>query len=174
MLFSVTAAATARPLVAVGVSRAASARRVARSTMPASLSTTGSTLRTTHGFRGAVMMTRASEDDTKKTGRATEDDEMPPWERREQEKKAAMEKGGLPWPAFLGLASIVGIASVGSCFELAYSNPIFGVVQSDSFAYKPILFWLIGTGFPLCAFLFVQGVKGANEASELQDKLDGY
>ena len=120
------------------------------------------------------MMTRASEDDTKKTGRATEDDEMPPWERREQEKKAAMEKGGLPWPAFLGLASIVGIASVGSCFELAYSNPIFGVVQSDSFAYKPILFWLIGTGFPLCAFLFVQGVKGANEASELQDKLDGY
>jgi hypothetical protein len=90
------------------------------------------------------------------------------------EKKAAMEKGGLPWPAYLGLAAIVTIASVGSCFELAYGNPIFGVVGPDSFAYKPILFWFIGTGFPLAAFLFVKGVEGANEAAELQDRLDGY
>ena len=83
-------------------------------------------------------------------------------------------EGGLPWPAYLGLAAIVAIASVGSCFELTYSNPIFGVVQSDSFMYKPILYWLIFTGFPLAAFLWSKGIAGANEAAELQDKLDGY
>lgn len=114
----------------------------------------------------------------KKEGASTtaedEVEDMPPWERRELEKKAAMEKGGLPWPAYLGLSVIVCIASIGSCFELTYGNPIFGVVQSDSFAYKPILYWLIGTGFPLTAFLWTKGIAGANEAAELQDKLDGY
>jgi hypothetical protein len=30
--------------------------------------------------------------------------------------------GGLPWPAYLGFAVIVAIASVGSCFELTYSR----------------------------------------------------
>jgi hypothetical protein len=59
---------------------------------------------------------------------AEEAEDMPPWERKELEKKAAMEKGGLPWPAYLGFSAIVCIASVGSCFELAYGNPIFGVV----------------------------------------------
>ena len=123
-------------------------------------------------FAGRVKREWAEEEAGSKT--VDDLDEMPPWERREMEKKAAMEKGGLPWPAYLGLAAIVTIASVGSCFELAYSNPIFGVVGSDSFAYKPILYWFIGTGFPLAAFLFVKGVEGANEAAELQDRLDGY
>ena len=59
---------------------------------------------------------------------AEEVEDLPPWERREIEKKAAMEKGGLPWPLFLLFGVFVGIASVGSCFELASSNAIFGVV----------------------------------------------
>ena len=61
-----------------------------------------------------------------------------------------------------------------SCFELNYGNPIFGVVGPDSFLYKPILYWFIGTGFPLAAFLWTKGIAGANEAAELQDELDGY
>lgn len=169
-MFSVTAAATVRPVVATGAR--ASARRVARAAPPASVRAVRSSLALAPR-RGAATLARAEEQEA---GSKTVDDldEMPPWERREMEKKAAMEKGGLPWPAYLGLAAIVTIASVGSCFELAYSNPIFGVVGSDSFAYKPILYWFIGTGFPLAAFLFVKGVEGANEAAELQDRLDGY
>jgi hypothetical protein len=166
----VTAAVPVRPAVATGART--SARRASRSAFPASVSATPRCV-VTATRRGSVMA-RAEKDEA--TGSKTVDDldEMPPWERREMEKKAAMEKGGLPWPAYLGFAAIVTIASVGSCFELAYSNPIFGVVGPDSFAYKPILFWFIGTGFPLAAFLFVKGVEGANEAAELQDKLDGY
>ena len=120
-------------------------------------------------------MTRAAEEEGAPATTSADDvEDIPPWERRELEKKAAMEKGGLPWPAYLGLAAIVCIASVGSCFELTYSNPIFGVVYPDSFMYKPILYWLIFTGFPLAAFLWSKGIDGANEAAELQDKLDGY
>lgn len=124
--------------------------------------------------RRGVVMRAEEKDGGASTGAAEDVEDMPPWERREIEKKAAMEKGGLPWPAYLGLAAIVCIASVGSCFELTYGNPIFGVVQPDSFAYKPILYWFIGTGFPLTAFLWSKGIAGANEAAELQDKLDGY
>ena len=169
-MFSVTTAATVRPVVAAGAR--ASARRVAHSAPPASVRAVRPSFPRA-SRRGAATLARAEE---KEAGSKTVDDldEMPPWERREMEKKAAMEKGGLPWPAYLGLAAIVTIASVGSCFELAYGNPIFGVVGPDSFAYKPILFWFIGTGFPLAAFLFVKGVEGANEAAELQDRLDGY
>ena len=168
-MFSVTAAATVRPLVAADAR--ASTRRVARAASPASARAVRSSFAAPR--RGAATLARAEEKEA--SSKTVDDlDEMPPWERREMEKKAAMEKGGLPWPAYLGLAAIVTIASVGSCFELAYSNPIFGVVGSDSFAYKPILYWFIGTGFPLAAFLFVKGVEGANEAAELQDRLDGY
>lgn len=117
---------------------------------------------------------RAGKEEDASTAAEDEVEDMPPWERRELEKKAAMEKGGLPWPAYLGFSVIVLIASIGSCFELTYGNPIFGVVQSDSFAYKPILYWLIGTGFPLTAYLWIKGIEGANEAAELQDKLDGF
>ena len=168
-MFSVTAAATVRPVVAAGAR--ASARRVARAAPPASARAVRSSFAARPARRSTLA--RAAEEEA---GSKTVDDldEMPPWERREMEKKAAMEKGGLPWPAYLGLAAIVTIASVGSCFELAYGNPIFGVVGPDSFAYKPILYWFIGTGFPLAAFLFVKGVEGANEAAELQDRLDGY
>lgn len=124
--------------------------------------------------RGRASVVTRAEEETKAGATTADDDEMPPWERRELMKKAAMEKGGLPWPAYLGLAVIVAIASIGSCFELNYGNPIFGVVGPDSFLYKPILYWFIGTGFPLAAFLWTKGIAGANEAAELQDELDGY
>mmetsp|Transcript_36811 Transcript_36811/g.91654 ORF Transcript_36811/g.91654 Transcript_36811/m.91654 type:complete len:213 (-) Transcript_36811:401-1039(-) len=151
-----------------------------RSTAPAgasvgsSTTTTGIHIQTrrqgaaTAGDARRRVVARAADKDP------SEAEDVPPWERREIEKKAAMEKGGLPWPAYLGIAVIIAIASIGSCFELAYGNAIFGVVDQDSFAYKPILYWFIGTGFPLTAYLWIKGIAGANEAAELQDKLDGY
>lgn len=172
-MFALTAAATARP-VSTAANRVVASRRAARVGNVASSSTTFARA-TISRARGAVAVTRAAEEEGAPATTSADDvEDIPPWERRELEKKAAMEKGGLPWPAYLGLAAIVCIASVGSCFELTYSNPIFGVVYPDSFMYKPILYWLIFTGFPLAAFLWSKGIDGANEAAELQDKLDGY
>ena len=104
----------------------------------------------------------------------TPDDDVPIWERRELERKAADAKGGLPWPAYLLLSVIVLIAATGSMFEYAYKNPIFGVVGADSGLYAPILGWFVFTGFPLAGFFWKKGIDGANEASEAQDKMDGY
>ena len=161
-----TSAFIARPVARAPVT----ARRSARSRAAG-----GAKIRGTSAFaaRRIGVVVRAGEE--QKAGATTaDDDEMPPWERRELMKKAAMEKGGLPWPAYLGLSVIVSIAAIGSCFELNYGNPIFGVVGPDSFLYKPILYWFIGTGFPLAAFMWTKGIAGANEAAELQDELDGY
>ena len=103
-----------------------------------------------------------------------DDDEIPIWERRDIERKAAEARGGFPWPVYLLLSVIVLIAATGSVFEYSYKNPIFGVVQSDSFLYAPILGWFVFTGFPLAGWFWKKGIDGANEASELQDKMDGY
>merc|ERR1719258_995056 len=103
-MFSVTAAVTVRPLVAADAR--ASTRRVARAASPRAVCSSFAAPR-----RGAATLARAEE---KEASSKTVDvlDEMPPWERREMEKKAAIEKCGLPWPAYLGLAAIVTIASV--------------------------------------------------------------
>ena len=158
-MFTLTAAATARP-VSTAANRVVASRRAARVGNVASSSTTFARA-TISRARGAVALTRAADEEGAPATTSADDvEDIPPWERRELEKKAAMEKGGLPWPAYLGLAAIVAIASVGSCFELTYSNPIFGVVYPDSFMYKPILYWLIFTGFPLAAFLWSKGIDG--------------
>jgi len=124
------------------------------------------------------VVVRAQQDDDASTapGAAStaNDDEIPIWERREIERAAAEAKGGLPWPAYLLLSVIVLIAATGSIFEYTYKNPIFGVVTSDSGLYAPILGWFVFTGFPLAGWFWMKGIAGANEASELQDKMDGY
>ena len=190
-MFTSIASSTARPAAAVArrteqqhggrrrvVAVAVSGGLSRRSVLNGGRRVSGVCLPTAHrrvDGRRVVTHAGAEEKEGAPAGRSETDvEDIPPWERRELEKKAAMEKGGLPWPAYLGLSVIVCIASIGSCFELNYGNPIFGVVYPDSFAYKPILYWFIGTGFPLTAFLWTKGIAGANEAAELQDKLDGY
>lgn len=176
LAMSTTSACIARPVARVSVAAARSTRAAATvgvKTVHVGVKIHGTSASFATARGRASVVTRA-EEETKAGATTADDDEMPPWERRELMKKAAMEKGGLPWPAYLGLAVIVAIASIGSCFELNYGNPIFGVVGPDSFLYKPILYWFIGTGFPLAAFLWTKGIAGANEAAELQDELDGY
>lgn len=176
LAMSTTSACIARPVARVSVAAARSTRAAATvgvKTVHVGVKIHG-TSAMNFAARGRASVVTRAEEETKAGATTADDDEMPPWERRELMKKAAMEKGGLPWPAYLGLAVIVAIASIGSCFELNYGNPIFGVVGPDSFLYKPILYWFIGTGFPLAAFLWTKGIAGANEAAELQDELDGY
>ena len=65
-------------------------------------------------------------------------------------------------------------SQVGSIFEFIDRNPVFGVLQPDNPAWAPVLRFMSITGLPMAGFLFYKGVTGANEAAELQDKLDGY
>ncbi|KAI8466053.1 MAG: hypothetical protein J3K34DRAFT_524816 [Monoraphidium minutum] len=101
-------------------------------------------------------------------------EEMPAWVRAEKEREAAAGKKGLPWPLYLVFSCLVAIASVGSFFEYADRNPIFGVVQPDSPLWAPILGLFAITGLPTAGFLFFKGVTAANEAADTQDRIDGY
>ena len=120
----------------------------------------------------APMM--ATMDDGKESIKEEEKEDIPPWERREMEKKLSKESGEFPWPVFLLGSLITLLAATGSVFEWTFSKPIFGVVEATSGMYKPILGWFIVTGFPLSAILWTKGIEGANKASELTDKMDGY
>jgi hypothetical protein len=91
---------------------------------------------------------------------------------RERELQAGAPKD-LPFGLYLLFSTMVGIAAVGSIFEYAAKNPIFGVVASDSVLYTPILGTFAVTGLPMCAWLFLKGVAAANAESERYDKLDG-
>ena len=166
MLAATATPVTAAVRVARKTPRAMSSSAVAR-IAHAHARPVSSVARVTSSLR---VRTRAGSDDNA----SATDDEVPIWERREIERKAADDKGGLPWPLYLLGSVIVLIASTGSVFEYAYKNPIFGVVNADSGLYAPILGWFVFTGFPLAGWFWKKGIDGANEASELQDKIDGY
>jgi hypothetical protein len=163
-------AARTAPVIRVRASAArrdsrASSARVVRGVASSSSSSSSSRV---------VVIPRATDDEPSASTTRADDDEIPIWERRDIERKAAESRGGVPWPAYLLLSVIVLIAATGSVFEYAYKNPIFGVVQSDSGLYAPILGWFVFTGFPLAGWFWKKGIDGANEASEAQDKMDGY
>ena len=62
---------------------------------------------------------------------------------------------------------------MGSCFEWANKNPIFGVVQPDSPLYTPILAVFALTGLPTAGFLFYKAISSANAAADRMDQADG-
>jgi hypothetical protein len=63
---------------------------------------------------------------------------------------------------------------VGSIFEYLDRNAVFGVIQPDSPLWAPVLGLFAITGLPTAGFLFFKGVQAANEAAEMQDRIDGY
>ena len=63
---------------------------------------------------------------------------------------------------------------VGSCFELANQNPLFGLISPDNFLYYPILGVFILTGVPSAGMLWSKATKAANDEADRQDRLDGY
>jgi hypothetical protein len=63
---------------------------------------------------------------------------------------------------------------VGSCFELANQNALFGVIQPDNFLYYPILGVFILTGLPSAGVLWSKATKAANDEADRLDKADGY
>ena len=106
-----------------------------------------------------------------------EEDELPPWARREElQKLQAADGQELPFGVYLIGSALVSIAAVstthvnqaepllmnpccssihciaylqvGSIFEWINKNPIFGVLPPSSALYTPILGFFAVTGFP--------------------------
>ncbi|EIE21297.1 hypothetical protein COCSUDRAFT_83521, partial [Coccomyxa subellipsoidea C-169] len=100
---------------------------------------------------------------------------LPPWIRGERERKLAADEGSdLLFPVYLIGSALVAIAAVGSIFEFANRNPIFGVLPPSNFLWAPILLFFSITGFPSAGFLFFKAITAANKEAERQDKIDGY
>ena len=155
MLAAASSAATARVVAPRASSRRASssvARVAVASSTRRAVSRGGGGLTLSHTTTTATR-TRAGEGEGEGAKTADDVEDIPPWERREIEKKAAMEKGGLPWPAYLGLAAIVSHRLRRVVLRAGVRQPHLRRRRArTAFAYKPILFWFIGTGFPLAAW----------------------
>ncbi|RWW29096.1 hypothetical protein GW17_00006399 [Ensete ventricosum] len=101
-------------------------------------------------------------------------DEPPPWARDEGNKATSQSSVKIPFFVYLLASVITAIAAIGSVFEYVNQKPVFGVLQSDSVFYAPLLGFFAFTGIPTSAVLWFKSVEAANKESEEQDKRDGY
>ncbi|XP_077211785.1 uncharacterized protein LOC143847017 [Tasmannia lanceolata] len=100
-------------------------------------------------------------------------DETPPWARDEL-KDASEQAFEIPFYAYLLASAVTAIAAIGSIFEYVNQKPVFGVLNSDSIFYAPLLGFFVFTGIPTSGFLWFKSVQAANKAAEDQDRRDGY
>ncbi|XP_072997252.1 uncharacterized protein [Typha latifolia] len=100
-------------------------------------------------------------------------DEPPPWARDEGNKKTESTIE-IPFYAYLLASAVTAIAAIGSIFEYVNQRPVFGVLNSDSAFYAPLLGFFVFTGIPTSAFLWFKSVQAANKEAEEQDRRDGY
>ncbi|KAM4129129.1 hypothetical protein ACJW30_02G220700 [Castanea mollissima] len=100
-------------------------------------------------------------------------DEPPPWAQNES---ASQQQQGFEIPFYLYLlaSAITAIAAIGSVFEYVNQRPVFGLLNSDSIFYAPLLGFFAFTGIPTSAFLWFKSVQAANKEAEEQDRRDGY
>ncbi|KFK34393.1 hypothetical protein AALP_AA5G139500 [Arabis alpina] len=102
-------------------------------------------------------------------------DEPPPWARDEgRSSTSSQESFEIPFYVYLLASAITAIAAIGSVFEYSSKNPVFGVLDSDSIFYTPVLGFFALTGIPTSVFLWFKSVQAANKEAEEQDKRDGY
>lgn len=128
--------------------------------------------------RRRAVAAAASNEDVERSGQKPAAEPLPPWVRAEREREAAAAaaagKKELPWPLYLVFSFLVATAAVGSVFEFANKNAVFGLLQPDSPLWAPVLGLFAITGLPTAAALFFKGVAAANASFEAQDKADGY
>ncbi|KAJ0683622.1 hypothetical protein HanPI659440_Chr16g0660341 [Helianthus annuus] len=99
-------------------------------------------------------------------------EEPPPWARNEaQQASSSIE---LPFFVYLLASAITAIAAIGSVFEYVNQKPVFGLLNSDSVFYAPVLGFFAFTGLPTAAYLWFKSVQVANKEAEEQDRRDGY
>ncbi|KAL8038136.1 hypothetical protein ABFX02_11G084700 [Erythranthe guttata] len=99
-------------------------------------------------------------------------DELPPWAKQETQNDSSTFQ--LPFVVYLLGSAVVAIAAIGSIFEYVNQKPVFGVLNSDSVFYAPLLGFFVFTGIPSSAFLWYKSVQVANKEAEEQDRRDGY
>uniref|UniRef100_A0A1J3G173 Uncharacterized protein n=1 Tax=Noccaea caerulescens TaxID=107243 RepID=A0A1J3G173_NOCCA len=101
-------------------------------------------------------------------------DEPPPWARDEGRSSSSQESFEVPFYVYLLASAITAIAAIGSVFEYSSKNPVFGVLDSDSIFYTPVLGFFALTGIPTSVFLWFKSVEAANKEAAEQDKRDGF
>ncbi|XP_065855074.1 uncharacterized protein [Euphorbia lathyris] len=103
-------------------------------------------------------------------------EEPPPWAKNESAASASSDDQTVEIPFYVYLLSsaIIAIAAIGSVFEYVNQKPVFGILNSDSIFYAPVLGFFAFTGIPLSGFLWFKSVQVANKEAEEQDKKDGY
>ncbi|XP_010426723.1 PREDICTED: uncharacterized protein LOC104711697 [Camelina sativa] len=101
-------------------------------------------------------------------------DEPPPWARNEGRSSTSEEGVEVPFYVYLLASAITAIAAIGSVFEYSSKNPVFGVLDSDSIFYTPVLGFFALTGIPTSVYLWFKSVEAANKEAKEQDKRDGF
>ncbi|KAK7847705.1 uncharacterized protein LOC112004615 [Quercus suber] len=102
-------------------------------------------------------------------------DEPPPWAQNESASQQQQQQGfEIPFYLYLLASAITAIAAIGSVFEYVNQRPVFGLLNSDSIFYAPLLGFFAFTGIPTSAFLWFKSVQAANKEAEEQDRKDGY
>ncbi|KAK8651471.1 hypothetical protein V6N13_141072 [Hibiscus sabdariffa] len=104
-------------------------------------------------------------------------DEPPPWAQDEGAKGSSstpQQSFEVPFFVYLLASAITAIAAIGSIFEYINQRPVFGVLNSDSIFYAPLLGFFAFTGIPTSAFLWFKSVQVANKEAEEQDRRDGF
>ncbi|XP_071694116.1 uncharacterized protein [Rutidosis leptorrhynchoides] len=99
-------------------------------------------------------------------------EEPPPWARNESQQISS--SSDFPFFVYLLASAITAIAAIGSVFEYVNQKPVFGVLNSDSIFYAPVLGFFAITGLPTAGFLWYKSVQVANKEAEEQDRRDGY
>lgn len=80
-------------------------------------------------------------------------DEPPPWARNEGKPNELKEGFEIPFFVYLLASAITAIAAIGSVFEYVNQKPVFGLLNSDSIFYAPLLGFFAITGIPTSNFL---------------------
>ncbi|XP_059645307.1 uncharacterized protein LOC132286901 [Cornus florida] len=124
---------------------------------------------------GSAKKSSKSEEESIPSWASPDSDEPPPWARDEASAQNSSQQGfEIPFYVYLLASAITAIAAIGSVFEYLNQRPVFGVLNSDSIFYAPLLGFFAFTGIPTSAFLWFKSVEAANKDAEEQDRRDGY
>ncbi|KAF3961118.1 hypothetical protein CMV_014219 [Castanea mollissima] len=127
--------------------------------------------------RNAIKNKKTEEEEESKipSWARPDSDEPPPWAQNESASQQQQQQGfEIPFYLYLLASAITAIAAIGSVFEYVNQRPVFGLLNSDSIFYAPLLGFFAFTGIPTSAFLWFKSVQAANKEAEEQDRRDGY
>ncbi|KAI3502760.1 hypothetical protein L1887_31054 [Cichorium endivia] len=124
--------------------------------------------------RITVFAVKGEEEQSTPSWAKPDSEEPPPWARNETQQTSSSSTIELPFFVYLLASAITAIAAVGSVFEYVNQKPVFGVLNSDSIFYAPVLGFFAFTGVPTAAYLWFKSVEVANKEAEEQDRRDGY